>query len=116
MKSISPTQEPATSSRPKAEKQRKEEFAAPIDITSFVKKVQVVPPSTNTTRITIRGLSGKKPKKLDMNGPAGSRGKNNWLFRCPEAMAALDRGLAESKLGLGVEMDFSQYADLKIEE
>lgn len=55
-------------------------------------------------------------KEMDLDGPEGSLGENNWLLECPEALAALDRGIAQSKLEPGVEMSFLQYADLEIED
>jgi len=55
-------------------------------------------------------------QEIDLDGPEGSLGENNWLLRCPEARAAVEQGIAESKLGLGVKMSFLEYADLEIED
>lgn len=57
-----------------------------------------------------------KAENQDLNGPEGSLGENNWLLRCPEARASLERGLAEAAAGQGVEMSFLQYASLEIED
>ena len=39
-----------------------------------------------------------------------------WLYRNPEALAAVRQGFAELAAGLGKPADFSQYADLEIED
>ena len=60
--------------------------------------------------------SSPNAEQQDLNGPEGSLGENNWLLRCPEARASLERGLAEAAAGQGVEMSFLQYASLEIED
>lgn len=39
-----------------------------------------------------------------------------WLLNNPEAMASIQRGLAELAAGLGVPMNFAQYADIETGE
>ena len=39
-----------------------------------------------------------------------------WLWKNPPALASVLQGLEEAEQGLGQETDFSQYADMGIEE
>ncbi len=41
---------------------------------------------------------------------------DNWLDRSPEALADVQRGLADSAAGRGVKMSFLEYADVEIDE
>ena len=71
---------------------------------------------TTVQTLTTEKAKRISPKEIDMDGPEGSLGENNWLLKCPEARAAVEQGIAESKLGLGVKMSFLEYADLEIED
>ena len=39
-----------------------------------------------------------------------------WLHHNPAALAAVRQGVAEAKSGLGTVVDYSQYADIEIED
>lgn len=39
-----------------------------------------------------------------------------WLWHNPEALTSVQRGLEDAAAGRGTVMDFSQYADLEIDE
>lgn len=42
--------------------------------------------------------------------------QDNWLDRSPEALAAVQRGLADSAAGRGVKMSFLEFADADIDD
>lgn len=45
-----------------------------------------------------------------------STGQDNWLNHSPEALADVQRGLADSAAGRGVKMSFLEFADAEIDE
>ncbi len=42
--------------------------------------------------------------------------QDNWLDHSPEALAAVQRGLAESAAGRGVKMSFLKFANAEIDD
>jgi len=86
---------------------------------------QAITVPRNQAKKATRPASDANPKAFDINGcelPSledaipNSWGEDNWLLRNPEALAALDRGLAQSAAGLGVKRSFLEFADLETEE
>lgn len=58
-----------------------------------------------------------RPPAADLqtkNGTAPEQ--DNWLDHSPEALAAVQRGLADSAAGRGVKMSFLEFADANIDD
>ncbi len=58
----------------------------------------------------------RRPAAVPQTKSGTAPEQDNWLDHNPEALAAVQRGLADSAAGRGVKMSFLEFADADIDD